>query len=177
MRPMTAVLIGLLVVAVAAVGIAAFAMSNGDPDAMASASPTSGALATPEPSPLYDYTDDAEVGTCYDPIVDKDDDALLALRLRDCDEPHLAQVVGQERITGGPTAPWPGQDAVDADAEQLCLEAFEDFVGIAYEDSQLSGSYISPNEQSWAGGDRAVLCSVEATRAGPLTESVEGIAE
>jgi hypothetical protein len=172
-RPWTAALVVLLIVSAVAVALVAWASSN-SPE-RSSSSPTPGPTSTVEPE--YDYPEVEDVGTCFDPISDRDDDAMLAMSVLDCDEPHLAEVIGTPELDGGPSARWPGQAAVDRESEDLCLTLFEDYVGISYEDSRLDGSYINPSEALWLGGDRLVICIVETSSAAPFNSSVRDLEE
>ena len=182
MRPWTLALAVLLIVMGAAVGFAAWAASNA-PDASsgaptnqaASARPTS--EPTPTADPEYDYPDAGDVGVCFDPISDRDDGVLLALRVIDCDEPHLSEVIGTPELDAGPNADWPGQAAVDRESEDLCLATFEDYVGVPFEESRLDASYFTPTEALWPGGDRLVICVVETSSAAPFNSSVRGLEE
>jgi len=59
------------------------------------------------------------------------------------------------------------------DAIELCDSAFESYVGVALDNSRYSYVYYTPTEESWAGGDRVVMCSVEDGRR-LIEGSVEG---
>lgn len=171
MRSWGVVLAILLIAAGAAVGFAVWATSNAPDEGSASPTPTH----TGEPE--YDFPDTDNVGTCFNPINDRDDGALLAMQVVDCDEPHLAELFGTPEIDAGPNAAWPGQAAVDRESESLCLDIFEDYVGIPFEKSMLDASYISTSEAYWLGGDRLVICFVETSSAAPLTDSVRDLGQ
>ena len=51
-------------------------------------------------------------------------------------------------------------EIVEAAAQNLCIARFDEFVGISYEESVLDVGFLTPTEQSWNDGDRAVLCTV-----------------
>ena len=77
-----------------------------------------------------------------------------------CTSPHDSEAYADITLTGDA---YPGLDAVRARAQAGCQgEAFADFVGIASDDSTLQVSYYYPTEQTWAGGDRTVTCTVFA---------------
>jgi hypothetical protein len=132
---------------------------------------------TPTAEPEYDYPDSDDVGTCFNPINDRDDGGLLAMRVVDCDEPHLRELIGTPELDAGPNAEWPGQAAVDRESEDLCLAVFEDYVGVPFEESRLDASYISTTEAYWLGGDRLVICVVETSSAAPFNSSIRGLEE
>lgn len=114
------------------------------------------------------------MGDCFQPILDKDDASLLAIAVRPCDTPHLMETIGLRELAGGADAPWPGQREVDRQGERLCVAAFLDCVGIAFDESRLDATYFSPSEATWAGGDRLVICVVEAHPSQPFNRSVRG---
>ena len=71
---------------------------------------------------------------------------------------HVDEIEGNE---------FPGEDVVAATADEVCIEAFEPFVGISYADSLLGVVYYFPQELAWrALGDRSIVCAVT-----DLTES------
>ncbi len=76
-----------------------------------------------------------------------------------CSEPHNSEVYKSITMPNG-TGGFPGDDAVKAQAEQGCADAFPGFIGISYNDSSLSISYYFPTSDSWANGDREILCTV-----------------
>ena len=133
----------------------------------------SAATETPSREPVYQATEDLRIGDCYDPVEDADDGSLLAAIIVPCEEPHRAEIFGLEDLPGGPDAPFPGVVAVDDEAIDLCDAAFEAYVGVALDNSRYSYVYYTPTDQSWAGGDRVVMCSVD-DRGRPIAGSVEG---
>ncbi len=156
----------------------AAALSSGPASPVApSVAPTASPEPTPTPAPTdppeYQATEDLRVGDCYEPVEDVDDQTLLAAIIVPCEQPHTNEVFGLGDLVGDADAPFPGPDSVDDDAIVLCDEAFEAYIGVALDNSRYSYVYYTPTEQSWAGGDRVVMCSVEDR--GELIEgSVEG---
>ena len=89
----------------------------------------------------------------------------------DCTEDHDAQVVGKFDMEDGD---FPGDDGVSSAAEEQCPGLFEDFVGISYEESSLSMSYVGPSEDTWnQADDREIICFAVGDS---TTESWEGAA-
>jgi len=161
--------IRLLLVGVVSVGLLAGCAGGGSP----AVSPTATAPA-PSASPLYDHPNHLTIGQCFDPIEDKDDQSLLAALLRSCDEAHLAEKIGMPKLPGAADAPYPGDSQVSAAAEKECLSAFSDYVGIEFEQSRFPLFYYYPTPETWAAGDRLVICTVLASEIAPLTRSVKG---
>ena len=144
-----------------------------DSSAAPSAAPDRTATPAPSREVSYQATEDLRIGDCYEPVEDADDQTLLAAIIVPCEQPHPNEVFGLGDLPGGPDAPFPGVDPIDDDAIELCDSAFESYVGVALDNSRYSYVYYTPTEESWAGGDRVVMCSVED--GGRLIEgSVEG---
>ncbi len=90
----------------------------------------------------------------------------------DCAEPHDSEAFASIIMDDGD---FPGTDAVDSQAIEDCTAAFASFVGLAYDASELSFSYYYPTEESWANGDREILCLL-VDPAGKTTGSLQGAA-
>lgn len=88
-----------------------------------------------------------------------------------CDEPHDSEIYASIIMDDGD---FPGADAVIAEADAACLDAFAGFAGIEYADSIYYFSYYFPTESSWAGGDREILCTIY-DEAGQVTGSLQNI--
>jgi len=74
-----------------------------------------------------------------------------------CSKPHDSEAYKSIKMADGA---FPGEDAVKSQADQGCADAFPDFVGMSYNDSNLKISYYFPTSDSWANGDREILCTV-----------------
>lgn len=96
-----------------------------------------------------------EVGDCLAEFQDAAE--LTSIEASPCSEPHSDEVFAAGTI---PDGDFPGREAVETAAQDICLAEFEDFVGLPYEDSVLDVGYLTPTEQSWSDGDRAVLCTI-----------------
>lgn len=58
-----------------------------------------------------------------------------------------------------PEGDFPGTEVIETMAERECLQAFEGFVGVAYEESVYGFTALQPIEESWNKiDDREVLC-------------------
>lgn len=141
------------------------------------ASPTDGQpspSASRTPRPEYDSPFEVSVGQCFNPIEDKDDGALLAILLKDCEDEHLAEAFALFDLDHDAGEPWPGDDEVDDAAEEGCDAEFEAYVGIPFDDSEYNVSYFTPSPESWEADDREVLCLIEGSPRAPLIGSAEG---
>lgn len=73
-----------------------------------------------------------------------------------CERPHRQEVFHVEKVD---FPSWPGQEAVDKRADEICDANFEAYVGLPYDDSEFLWSYLSPNEGGWnQQNDREVVC-------------------
>ncbi len=117
-----------------------------------------------------------EVGDCMDDFGTADD--ISSVPIVDCNEKHDAEVYAVEDI---PEGSYPGADAVSDAADEICLAAWEDFVGISYEESLLNYAALTPSEDSWGLGDREVVCTIskfdESGELVKVTDSLEGSEE
>ena len=89
----------------------------------------------------------------------------------DCAEPHDSEVFARTLASG--TA-FPGDEELEAELTVFCQgEAYTEFVGIPYAESEyFTGGYY-PTAASWASGDRELLCTVRA-EGSQTTGSLEG---
>ncbi|HEY4152047.1 MAG TPA: septum formation family protein [Pseudolysinimonas sp.] len=74
-----------------------------------------------------------------------------------CSKPHDSEAFKSIIMDDGD---FPGDDAVTSQADEGCADAFPGFIGIAYDDSHLNISYYYPTSDSWANGDREIMCTV-----------------
>jgi hypothetical protein len=113
---------------------------------------------------------DLEEGDCWDDPEDTDSSEVSEVEVVDCDEPHDNEVYLLFDLPGDEF----DATAVDEGSQQGCLDAFEGFVGTAYEDSRLEIFPITPTSGSWEEGDREVICSVYDIELEKLVGSMEG---
>jgi hypothetical protein len=111
---------------------------------------------------------DLRLGDCYDGGTGG---TVTNVQPRSCADPHDAEVFGIAIYPGGPGAPYPGADGVEAFAAERCPVLFRDYVGIELETSVLVDGYLTPTEDSWKEGDRSVVCFLTAAE-GKLTGSM-----
>lgn len=90
-----------------------------------------------------------------------------------CDEPHDGEIYAAHLLG---ESSYRGEAVIINEAEALCLDTFEQFVGEAYLDSRFDFSYYYPTEASWSRGDREVLCVIYDP-AGPVTGSLDGVTD
>jgi len=132
--------------------------------------------AAPAPSPTTSPTSspsdpfDVDVGNCVDSTTGAGE--VTEIPVVPCSGPHVGEAYAAVRMSDGAT--FPGEEAV-VEAARGCEEPFEEFVGVPLRGSQLKVTYFHPTEQSWATGDREILCVVSDPR-GPVEGSLRGAA-
>ncbi|HEY9412677.1 MAG TPA: septum formation family protein [Jiangellaceae bacterium] len=75
-----------------------------------------------------------------------------------CTEPHDQEVYAAVQVPDA--AEYPGDAAVEDQAKTDCSAEFQTFVGLAYDDSELYVNFLTPTADSWAQGDREILCTI-----------------
>ena len=177
------IVVGVLLLAGIAFGISALVGGDGDDPATADPTTTTAPTddTTTEDPTTTDPTDEpttddggtggvatAEVGSCVN--MDDLSGQILEIPTVSCDESHDGQLIGKFDMEDGD---YPGDDGVQAAAEEQCVPLFNDFVGIDYSSSSLMLNYVGPSEETWTGADdREVLCF--AYTDSPTTGSWEG---
>ncbi|GFH37775.1 DUF4190 domain-containing protein [Streptomyces pacificus] len=123
-------------------------------------------------SAAVESTFDLRTGQCFDTPGQgvADEDEAAAVRIVDCDSPHEGEVTGA--FTLGAIDEWPGQRAVEAEAERRCEDVSS---GYALDwwtvPPTAEPYYYMPTRDSWSFGDRGVTCALVSD--GPkLTTSV-----
>jgi Septum formation len=99
---------------------------------------------------------DLKVGDCLADSAPRGEE-VSSVQSVPCSQPHSEEIYAAVTL---PEADFPGTEAMDAQADELCTAEFESFVGLPYEESVLYLTYLTPTRQSWSEGDREVVCSV-----------------
>jgi hypothetical protein len=117
-------------------------------------------------------SDELVVGECLAPGSDL---RLGMLPVVSCQDAHTYEVFLVEE-GWAQDEPYPGREAIGARADELCIPAFEDYVGTSFEDSIHSLARITPLQEGWEdAGDRTILCLVEAYL--PVRDVLAGAAQ
>lgn len=111
---------------------------------------------------------DVAVGDCLSE--DVTGDSLEEVPVVACDQPHTSEVYFGHTIE---EESFPGPDGMQTVTQEECLPAFESFVGVAYDASELEVTTLEPTAESWDQGDRELLCLV-VDPAGEVTGTLEG---
>lgn len=99
--------------------------------------------------------EDLVVGDCLAEEFSGHEENVYTVSARPCDEPHNGEVFHDLELT---EPEFPGDAEMSEIADSTCYQAFEPFVGLTYEDSELDFYYYVPTAQTWKYGDRLVTC-------------------
>ncbi|HEX3394889.1 MAG TPA: septum formation family protein, partial [Acidimicrobiales bacterium] len=91
----------------------------------------------------------------------------------DCAKPHDLEVFALVDDPAPRGAKYPGRDLMDREANVACPPQFESYVGVPFDQSQLSVTFFVPVKATWESNSRRLLCTVSA-KTGQLTGSVKG---
>jgi hypothetical protein len=96
---------------------------------------------------------------------------VSTVKVVSCHAVHTQEVFADIKDSAG--SDYPGATALQSFANAGCLQRFEPYVGVAYEDSSLFYTYLLPSVRSWTQQDRTVVCIITTTGQ-PLSASVRG---
>ena len=100
--------------------------------------------------------EELEVGDCLPLVEYTDDDVIFDLPVVPCEQPHTDEIYLIFDVEDGE---FPGDDALGVTASDGCLAAFESYVGVSYDVSELDYYYYQPTKSSWNhASDRTVQC-------------------
>ncbi|MEX1079273.1 MAG: septum formation family protein [Homoserinimonas sp.] len=98
------------------------------------------------------------VGDCFNTTVSisSDDDAVVDVPRENCTLDHDNEAIASIQLDG---EAFPGDDAVMMEGFTSCLPAFEEFIGVPFEEAGTLGyNFFVPSAASWELGDREILC-------------------
>lgn len=143
----------------------------------ATESPPTPESRTAAPSAEEQNIFDVQVGDCVADIYaigQADAGAgVETLGIIDCEQPHNAELyhVGDVPVA---SVELPSEQELTGQANQICLDAFEGFVGTPYLQSELDYTLFLPTAESWRYGDREIMCLIVS--GDPVTGSAQGSA-
>lgn len=119
--------------------------------------------------------EDLEVGDCFlDP--GSTEAAFEAVRVVPCSMLHDNEVFHRFDL---PDGNFPAGEQLETMAHNGCVDAFEGYVGEAYDESPFEIETLTPTEESWAAGDREVICTAyepaDAVASNPEGEESESL--
>jgi Septum formation len=116
---------------------------------------------------------DIEVGDCFS----ADSDEVESVLVVDCEQAHSYEAFFVFDHDGGASEPYPGDDAIVDYAEGECRAPFEEFVGTDYDSSIWYITSVTPSAETWAEGDREIICTLDQQDQDGVAIEVTGSAE
>jgi len=114
-----------------------------------------------------------QVGDCIVTAKLPDGENVESVPVVPCSEPHDAEVYAETEL---PEGDFPGDEALAASADEFCLEEFESFVGVSYDESAYYYWPFTPLEEGWNTMDDRVIQCVIDTDGTDVTGTLEGSA-
>ena len=107
-----------------------------------------------------------KAGECYNGELNGDPMPRAA-----CEGSKMFELYSVYKVEG---KEYPGDEAMEAEAERGCVKAFEEYVGIPFESSEFAFDYLTPSQGSWTmKKDREVMCFITTV----ADEPFEGVAK
>ena len=106
---------------------------------------------------------DLERGDCFNfpESIDRADyataQAIMAVDVVDCDEPHTGEMVAEARWSGFASV-YPGDESLLLEGTDLCLPHLQDYVGANFLEAGLDIFVVVPDRARWASGSRVIAC-------------------
>jgi hypothetical protein len=102
---------------------------------------------------------DLAVGDCFDDgdMVVGGVEEIGQVPMVECTEPHDNEVYAVVTVEGDR---FPGEVAIQGQADDVCLGSFEGFVGLDYATSVLDFGWLVPTADTWEAGDRVIACFI-----------------
>lgn len=113
------------------------------------------------------FVEDLRAGDCANDLGEDED--VYTVDVVPCAEPHTGEVIALVTITD---SSFPGDDVLSDYAEEDCVDELEAASPRAFDDESYSIYWIQPSEETWADGDRTLICMVttEDTRTGSVRD-------
>ena len=107
------------------------------------------------------------IGQC---IQQPESEQVSTVETVDCSKPHDAEVFFLHKVEGDD---YPGQESLGSTAEQVCVGAFQAYVGKSFEESSLDATWFVPTTKSWSQNDHEIVCMITDMQGGKLNQSVK----
>lgn len=85
-----------------------------------------------------------------------DSEEVVNVEVVECTDPHHLEIYQVSDLADQEFV----ERTIDSQSFDLCLETFDGFIGTPYIDSDFEIYYLIPSAESWADGDREVVCAV-----------------
>jgi hypothetical protein len=122
---------------------------------------------------------DLRVGDCFElsgDLTTVDQAEVGSVRAIPCEEPHVYEVYVVSEYPANETPSAIDEPYSDWELAQ-CLDGFEAYVGIDFDSSRWYFSTLTPTDESWDQGDRAIQCFLHNENETSVTGSAQGTAQ
>jgi hypothetical protein len=126
--------------------------ASASPSVSASAEATASAGVEGEETSVFELA----VGDCFGETGDDPESVLVV----DCAAAHVYETFALIDHPAGGSDAYPGSDDILAYADDACRDPFVDYVGHDYETSVYWIATLNPSEETWAIGDREIVCTL-----------------
>jgi hypothetical protein len=116
---------------------------------------------------------DLRVGDCFD--FTDDSTEVTSVRAIPCGEPHIYEIYAVVEYPSGEEPSALDEPFTSWELDQ-CVNSFQSYVGISYDDSVWYYSTLTPTQESWDSGDRTIQCFLHNDTETAVTGSAEGTA-
>ena len=116
---------------------------------------------------------DLEVGDCFS----VESDELTTVVVVDCEQSHEYEAFALVDHEAAEADPYPGDEAMLEYGNTACQAPFQAYVGSEYETSIWFITSVFPSEETWAAGDREIVCTLNQQDADSEPIAVTGSAE
>lgn len=110
-----------------------------------------------------------QVGDCLN---EPEGTEVYDVELVPCTEAHDYEVYDEIELEAGD---FPSD--IDTQAEEFCLGAFEEFIGVAWEESELDATWFTPTQSGWEQDDDRLIQCIAYDPAGQTTGTLAGAAK
>jgi hypothetical protein len=112
---------------------------------------------------------DLQVGDCFNTDTSENIDDVDAVP---CAEPQAYELFHVFTMTD--SGSFPTDTQFDTETDAACRPAFAEYVGMAYDDSEIFVSPLTPTEDGWDDGDHTVQCILHEEDESKITGSQRG---
>ena len=113
-----------------------------------------------------------KVGDCLNETSTEETAEVTSVPTVPCSDPHDSEAYA---ATDMPEGDYPGDQAVIDASDTFCYDQFATFVGLSYDESALDLASFFPTPESWAEGDREIMCFISSPD-GQVTGTLAGAA-
>nr|MDT0659166.1 septum formation family protein [Micromonospora sp. DSM 115978] len=96
---------------------------------------------------------DLTAGDCLNDL--EESASITSVPAVPCAEPHEAEVFALFEVSGDA---FPGDAEISSQSEEQCTQRLAEYAPAAVEDENLELFFLHPTQESWAQGDREVVC-------------------